>query len=94
MDYYRQGLRKNPTSLVLIYSLASCYSKLKKCESSIHWFAKGIDLIPRWVDGLCGIAINYFNMLNFERALLFIHLAKENSKGENFKNVQFSLEFI
>ncbi len=30
MDYYRQGLRKNPTNLVLIYSIAICYSKLKK----------------------------------------------------------------
>ena len=82
MDYYRQGLRKHPTNDILIYSLAVCYLKLKKYRSAILWFGKGIDLNPRWVDGLCGIAITYFNMLDFERALRFISLAKDNMKGK------------
>ena len=65
MDYYRQGLRKNPTSHILIYSLAVCYCRLKKYRSAIHWFSRGVELHPRWIDGLAGIAITYFNMLDF-----------------------------
>lgn len=94
LDYYRQGLRQFPTSHILIYSLATCYSQQKKYNSAIHWYGKGIDLDPRWVDGLCGIAINYFNMLNFDRALYFIQLAKDNSKGEKLKNCLFQFEYI
>ena len=81
MDYYKQGLRKHPCQHSLIYSLAVCYSKLKKYRSAIHWFSLGIDLHPRWLDGLAGIAIIYFNMLDFPMALKFITMAKENSKG-------------
>ena len=82
MDYYRQGLRKNPTNEILIYSLAHSYLKLKKYKSAILWFGKGVDLNPRWVDGLVGIGITYFNMLDFGRALRYITLAKDNMKGE------------
>lgn len=82
MDYYRQGLRKNPTNETLIYSLALCFMKLKKYRSAILWFGKGVDLNPRWVDGLCGIAITYFNMLDFDRALRYMTMAKDNMKGE------------
>lgn len=81
MDYYRQGLRQFPNEHILIYSLAVCYMRLKKYKSAIQWFGKGIDLHPRWLDGLCGIAITYFNMLDFNRALKYITLAKDNTKG-------------
>ena len=35
MDYYRQGLRKNPTSEVLLYSLAHGYLGLRKYKNAI-----------------------------------------------------------
>lgn len=62
MDYYRQGLRKNPSDEQLLYSLALSYLQLKKFESSMRWFSYGLRLNPRWVDGLCGCAVAYFNM--------------------------------
>ena len=86
MDYYRQGLRKIPSDHTLIYSLAVCYSRLKMYHLAIHWFSQGVELKPRWLDGLCGIAMCYFNMLDFERALKFIMLAKDNCKGAEFAN--------
>ena len=94
MDYYRQGLRKNPTDHILIYSLGVCYSKLKKYKSAIHWFSRGIDLLPRWLDGLCGIAIAYFNIHDFERALKFISLAKVNGKGSQLTNSKMNCDLI
>ena len=81
MDYYRQGLRKNPTSLMLIYNLANSYKKLKKYSSTLVWFCHGINLQPRWIDGLCGLAVTYFNMGEYKMALKFISLAKENYRG-------------
>ena len=81
MDYYRQGLRKNPTSLHLIYNLANSYKKLKKYNSTLVWFCHGINLNPRWIDGLCGLALTYFNMGDFKMALKFITLAQGNYKG-------------
>ena len=86
MDYYKQGLRKIPNCDTLIYSLACCYCRLKKYHSAIHWFGKGVELNPRWLDGLCGIALSYFNLQDFERALKFIVMAKDNAKGDNMKN--------
>ena len=62
MDYYRQGLRRTPTQHILIYSVAVCYSQLKKYNSALQWYTHGINLHPRWIDGLCGIAFAYFNM--------------------------------
>ena len=96
MDYFKQGLRLNPSKHKLIYSLAVCYSRLKMYQSAINWFSRGIDLHPRWVDGLCGIAITYFNMLDFERALKYISLAKDNNKGMQMKttNPELSTEYI
>ena len=81
MDYYRQGLRRNPTEHVLIYSVAVCYSQLKKYENAVQWYCHGINLHPRWRDGLCGIAFAYFNMQNYEKALHYISIAINNSKG-------------
>ena len=96
MDYFKQGLRINPGKHKLIYSLAVCYSRLKMYQSAINWFSRGIDLHPRWVDGLCGIAITYFNMLDFERALKYISLAKDNNKGLQMKttNEELTTEYI
>ena len=65
----------------MIYNLANSYKKLKKYNSTLVWFCHGINLQPRWIDGLCGLATTYFNMKNFKMALKFITLAKENYKG-------------
>ena len=54
----------------------------------------GIDLHPRWVDGLCGIAITYFNMLKFDKALVYITYAKDNSKGTLLTNAKLSFSII
>ena len=81
MDYFKQGLRIHPNELTLIYALAVCYTHLKLYQSAINWFSRGIEFNPRWVDGLYGIAIVSFNMLDFEKAIKYISLAKENSKG-------------
>ena len=81
MDYYRQGLRKNVTNLTLIYNLANSYKKLKKYSNALTWFMHGVSLHPRWVDGLCGLATTYFNMRDYEQALRFISVAKDNCKG-------------
>ena len=81
MDYYRQGLRKNPTNEVLLYSLAVCYLQLNKLESALYWFSKGLNLNPRWIDGLCGCSFAYFNMQDYEKALSYINMAKDNYKG-------------
>ena len=62
MDYYRQGLRKNPSELKLLYSLAVCYSHFRRYQSAMCWFSHGLNLNPRWVDGLCGMSMLYFNM--------------------------------
>ena len=85
MDYFKQGLRIYPSEHILIYALATCYTHLKLFQSAIEWFSRGIELNPRWVDGLYGIAIVSFNMQDFERALKYITLAKENSKGNYIK---------
>ena len=82
MDYYKQGLRIHPSEHILIYCLAVCYTRLKLYQSAINWFSRGVEFNPRWIDGLCGIAITYFNMLDFEKAPKYITLAKENCKGD------------
>lgn len=66
MDYFKQGLRKNPTNLVLIYCLANAYKKLKKFNSTLIWFSHGVNLSGRWVDGLCGLATTHFTIGNFK----------------------------
>lgn len=86
MDYYRQGLRRCPTEHALIYSVAVCYSQLKKYQSAMRWYSLGISLHPRWVDGLCGLAFSHFNMGDFEKALYYIGLARDNSKGSLLTN--------
>ena len=85
MDYYRQGLRKNPTTEALLYSLALSYLQLHKYDSAIRWFSHGLKLIPRWIDGLCGVAVAFFNMQNYEKALQYIELAKNNFKSSKNK---------
>lgn len=92
MDYYRQGLRRSPTEHVLIYSVACCYSQLRKYKSAMQWYSLGISLHPRWVDGLCGISFAFFNMGQYEKALYYITLAKENSKGSLLTNSQLNYE--
>ena len=62
LDYYRQGLRKNPNDQILLFSLALGYLQLQKFESAIRWFSFGLKLEPRWIDGLCGVAIAFFNI--------------------------------
>ena len=85
MDYFKQGLRIHPNEHILIYALAVTYTHLKLYQSAIDWFSRGIEFNPRWIDGLYGIAIVSFNMQDFERALKYISLAKENSKGNLVK---------
>ena len=77
---------RSPTEHVLIYSVACCYSQLRKYQSAMQWYSFGISLRPRWVDGLCGISFAFFNMANYEKALYYIKLAKENNKGSNATN--------
>ena len=81
MDYYRQGLRKNPTNESLLYSLAQSYLRVQKYESAIRWFSFGLGLNPRWVDGLCGVAVAFFNMKYYEKSLSYIEHAKNNFKS-------------
>jgi len=60
--FYLQGLRINPTNFRLIYNLARNYQKLNLFDKSITWFLFGLKIKPRWVNGLVGIAITYFEM--------------------------------
>ena len=46
------------------------------------------------MDGLCGIAYSYFNLQNWEKALYYITMAKENSKGASLTNSSLSYEVI
>ena len=81
IDYFRQGLRKFPNDVLLIYSVARSYAEIYKFESALTWYTFGLNLQPRWVEGLVGIATIHFNRKNFEEALRYISLAKENIKG-------------
>ena len=94
MDYFKQGLRKNPTNLVLIYCLANAYKKLKKYNSTLIWFSHGVNLNGRWVDGLCGLATTHFTMGNFKQALRYISQAKDNFRGTNASETKLSFETI
>jgi len=48
--------------LKLIYNLANSYKKKKQYHNSLRWFAHGVGLFPRWVNGLVGLATTCFNM--------------------------------
>jgi hypothetical protein len=53
-------------------------------EKSVVWFNFGLKLKPRWVNGLVGIAITYFEMGYNSRAVSYIKSARQNFKGEKF----------
>ena len=67
---------------------------MKKLDSALEWFTHGLNLNPRWVDGLCGTAICYFNMQNHEKALEFTALTKNNYKGALKTNAKISYEVV
>lgn len=49
---------------------------------------------PRWVDGLCGSAVCYFNVQNFEKALEFTRLAQINYKGALKTNAKLDYQIV
>ena len=68
-----------------MFSLALGYLELAKFESAICWFSFGLKLNPRWINGLCGVAIAFFNIQNYAKALEYICLAKDNFKMDSNK---------
>jgi hypothetical protein len=76
--FYEKGLRFNPSSLILIYNLARNYMILNKFKLSIVWFELGLKLKPRWVNGLVGLALTYFEMKYYSRAVVCIRGAHDN----------------
>ena len=46
IDYYRRGLRRNPTSLSLIYAMSLCFYRLCWINSAFKWLNFGLVLSP------------------------------------------------
>ena len=67
---------------------------MKKFDSALEWYTHGLNLNPRWIDGLCGSAVCYFNMENHEKALEFISLARKNYKGSLQTNAKLTYQVI
>jgi tetratricopeptide (TPR) repeat protein len=85
--FYEKGLRFNPSSLTLIFNLARNYMILNKFKLSIVWFELGLKFKPRWVNGLVGLALTYFEMGYHSRAVVCIKAAHENinlAKNDDF----------
>ena len=49
---------------------------------------------PRWVDGLCGTAICYFNLQDYQKALEFTKLTRNNYKGALKTNAKLDYQVI
>ena len=56
---------------------------LCKFDQAIVWFEFGLLLKPRWVNGLVGMAVTYFEMGYHSRAVEYITAARKNFKNIN-----------
>jgi len=81
-DFYRQGLRRNPTSLSLIYKLASAFTMLGLLRNALKWFEFGTALHPKWVDGLACQSMIHSMLFNSVKMLELINLAKDNYSSQ------------
>lgn len=77
IDYYKQGLRIQPTCESLLYNLACAFEKLGKRQNTLLWFKYALQLKPRWTDALYGVAVTQFKSGDFNSALEFIERAVE-----------------
>ena len=48
------------------------------CENTLRWFKHGVGMYPKWVDGLAGLSMVYFQLRDFDNALKYIQLAREH----------------
>jgi tetratricopeptide (TPR) repeat protein len=67
--FYEKGLKKNLTSMVLLFNLARVLVYLCKFEEAIGWFDFGLKLKPRWVNGLTALSVCYFEMKYYSTAI-------------------------
>ena len=49
-------------------------------------------MYPKWVDGLCGLAMMHYQLKDYETALKFIQMAKENYAKKQIYYDQFTTE--
>lgn len=49
-------------------------------------------MYPKWVDGLCGLGMMYYQLKDYETALKFIQMAKENYSKKQVYYDQFTTE--
>jgi tetratricopeptide (TPR) repeat protein len=89
VTFYEKGLKKNLTSMVLLYNLARILVYLCKFEEAISWFDFGLKLEPRWVNGLTALSVCYFQMGYHSTAIQCIVAAQAN-----YKNVKHSAEKV
>ncbi|CDW86062.1 tpr domain containing protein [Stylonychia lemnae] len=82
IDYYKQGLRVNPTSEILLYNLACQFQKIGKFENSIRWLKHSLNIKPQWTDAYYGLAITKFKMQKYDLALKNIELAIETHQEQ------------
>jgi len=47
----------------------------------VEWFGFGLKLRPRWVNGLVGMAVSYFEMKHYFKAVEHISAARKNFKA-------------
>ena len=47
----------------------------------MEWFDFGLKLKPRWVNGLVGMAVTYFEMKHYFKAVEYISAARLNFKA-------------
>lgn len=78
MDYYRQGLRINPTSEILLYNLACCFEKISKFKNTIRWLEHALSVKQRWTDAFYGLAMTYFKMGDYQQSSHYIENAIES----------------
>ena len=81
--FYRQGLLKNPESRRLMYNLARNCLILCKFDQAVTWFEFGLLMKPRWVNGLVGLAVTYFEKGYYSRSVEYITAARKNFKNIN-----------
>eukprot|EP00347_Sterkiella_histriomuscorum_P021543 403333609 len=77
IDYYKQGLRLNPTSEILIYNLACQYHKIHKYMNCIRWLEHSLVIKPRWTDAYYGLSLTYFKLGQYEKAAEEVQRAVE-----------------
>ena len=58
---------------------------------AVEWFDFGLKLKPRWVNGLVGMAVTYFEMKHYFKAVEFIKAARLNWKAASFEKVDVCL---